>query len=240
MKKIITTLLILMMVFPIAALDVISMNDGELYIGEILKMDVNDKVDIMTQDGDLVKLLYKDINSIKKVESENSGTTVIVNNENTNQNNNTIGANIVISNNDIRYIPKINKNFWAGIKYVPPKAIIDGIEYNIETDLNPTEVLDFISVVKTKQQVVDSQLENSIIDFEKGFINTRIMFWGGVGVATAGILLATLAENDDQIGFTIGMSTAVGGLISMLGGAAIGSLMQKDVKDIIIGYNSIY
>ncbi|PKL10763.1 MAG: hypothetical protein CVV52_16785, partial [Spirochaetae bacterium HGW-Spirochaetae-8] len=75
MKKFIAVLIIVVMTFPMYALDLIIMKNGDTYLGTILLMDVNDKVVIKLQDGTAEELKFKDINSFKKIESENTSQT---------------------------------------------------------------------------------------------------------------------------------------------------------------------
>ncbi|MDD3996737.1 MAG: hypothetical protein PHH86_03370 [Sphaerochaetaceae bacterium] len=55
MKRIVAMLVIIIMVLPVYALDLIIMKNGDTYLGSILSMDVNDKVVINTLSRAILK-----------------------------------------------------------------------------------------------------------------------------------------------------------------------------------------
>ena len=66
MKRIVAMLVIIIMVLPVYALDLIIMKNGDTYLGSILSMDVNDRVVINTLSRAILK--EGSVRNVKKTE----------------------------------------------------------------------------------------------------------------------------------------------------------------------------
>lgn len=261
MRKLIAVILVLVITFPITALDVISMNNGKLYIGEILQMDINDKIELMTQDGELVTLKYRDVKEIKKVNSEGSSPTIIVNNnnENSNQNTNINGDGNLIGSSDtvadkMIYTPG-KKGGLFGIGYIAPTCLYRGISYNVDTygyRSLKSDIVDFLDAIEMNHFDLPEELEQMIDDLRNELDKNKQknktangMIWGSLGLEVIAMLIGGMdySVDDFKDGNTLPGILAVTGFAIELG-TLIPSLSmtnpQDQVKNIIAKYNYIY
>lgn len=250
MKKIIAIIITLLCLVPISAMDIISMNNGELFIGEILQLDINKKVEFKTQEGEFITIIYSDINQIKKVEGEaNSSPSVIINNNNENNNENInndgtfIGSSqkIAGANKEIIYDPG-KKGGFLGIGYIAPTCIYRGITYNVDTQLlNNDSLSSFLAALKYNHPNMPNELASKISDLEKSLNKNKSNFYTGIalyaGAAVATLIGSSVGEKSSSSAFYVtGSVLGVGSLIPLF---SIKNLSQN-LKDIVTLYNYTY
>ena len=235
MKKIIAVLIIITMTFPMYALDLIIMKNGDTYLGTILAMDVNDKVVIKLQDGTAEELKFKDINSFKKIESENTSQTanpnIVIQNTNTNEN--IIGSTVASVYSGpkeiIKFIPSKGK--------IPAKCVFQGVEYSIT---NLFDLKAFYNVIRQNYPNLDTEiikmfnelilnLGNNLEDLRKANVQDGVILRIiSAGVALVGLGLVAFGEVEAE--------KAIGGIVIACG--AIGYIVGFFPAGRDIGENS--
>ena len=266
MKRIIAMLVIIIMVFPVYALDLIIMKNGDTYLGSILSMDVNDKVVINLQDGTLVDVKFKDINSIKKIDTEQSAVAatpnIVIQNTNTNTNENIIGISSLPQEKlgPMVYVPREKGLF----KYSAPRITFRGVSYNVDDNKkNPSNGLDkdyesFLEVVKTSQPNLDPEISRLIREIELNLpakVNfrkwTSIGSVGGLGLCAIGLgmmasqeaMYGDMEENNQMPGATVFLVGSVSAITSLIAATVTPENHldgQKLVMALVDRYNHLY
>jgi len=255
MKKLIAVLIIITMTFPMYALDLIIMKNGDTYLGTILSMDVNDKVVIKLQEGTIENLKFKDINSFKKIETETATPSTATPNiviQNTNTNENIIGSTVV---KPLSTAPKEIITFIASTKKTPTKCVFQGVEYPIR---NLSEFRIFYDAINNQYPNLDREVRLMFDDFivtQESFLSSRVKYVKTVGTLSlvgGGVSsIVGLTTNNLEDGYLLcGIGLMIFGLLLINPIAQtwnesaispeITSKIDEPIKNIVGKFNFIY
>jgi hypothetical protein len=254
MKKLIIMFIAMVLcIAKVSAFDLIIMKNGDSYFGTIITMDINDKVVIQTQEGKTEILTYRDISSLKKIDTESvnpqtSNTPqIIIQNTNSNVNaaNNIIGKTVSMQDNPnfIQYIPATKGGIF-NMGYEPPRAVFKGMRYNVETYAHwPSDIKDFLSVIRGSVQNLDYSIEEAIRTIEHKIQSKQNTFTAGAIIGGGGLIVAWIPLLDDDFPEK-GMGLYIGGMVSAVVGEIIMLTQFKncenEVRNLIALYNQRY
>jgi hypothetical protein len=219
------------------------MKNGDTYLGTILLMDVNDKVVIKLQDGTAEELKFKDINSFKKIESENTSQTanpnIVIQNTNTNEN--IIGSTVA----SVYSGPKEIIKFVASTNRTPTKCVFQGVEYPIR---NIKELQIFYDVLKIQYPNLDREILlmfDSLITLHKDIVKkgTDCVLYGSIGMGVGLLLMFVSYKSELYLPMGIAGGLAIISEIVAIAGVSNSNGIKdfnEPVKNIVGKFNFIY
>jgi hypothetical protein len=161
------------------------------------------------------------------------------------------GDNIIIGKslsmqdnpNFIRYVPGIKGGFF-NFDYEPPKAIMKGMIYNVETYAGwPSEIKEFFHVIRSLVPNLDASIETAIRKIERKIQTKRNTFATGLILGSGGLVAAFIPLMNKNFPHE-GLGLYIGGLASAIVGEIIMATQYKgyesEVKDLIMLYNQQY
>lgn len=225
MKKLFLSILFLVFVFlfPIIALDVISLNNGDLHIGEITQMIINDKVELLTQEGQQITIPYSDIKEIKKINSEDTGIPEVKSNFN-----NELVTNLKI-NDEIIY----NKGGFLK----NPTCVYDGITYKARSQFLFGKLEPMFYQIQMNKTELPKTLQNQIDIINKKNKTGAMFYYGGIATAIVGL---SSIKQSDEVDITILklIPIFIGIAFEIMGGTMLNN--QTDIKKFVSTYNDTY
>jgi len=211
-------------------------------------------LDLITmQDGSTKELQYADIRSIQKLETESTGQQaaeaaqilLLSTQDGAIDGNIIIGRSLSMQDNPnfIQYVPGIKGGFF-NFEYEPPKAIVKGMVYNIETYAGwPSEIKGFFHVIRSSVPNLDASIETAILEIERKIQIKRNTFATGLILGCGGLVAAFIPLMNENFPHE-GLGLYIGGLASAIVGEIIMATQYKgnesEVKNLIVHYNQKY